>query len=415
MSTANGFDPWRTPAADSIPTVLPADEPSLSVVPAEELRPPHPGFWMALVWSFAFFLVVNIAPLLVFLPILLFRAQQFSDSDALFSWLVMNSPEGEPTLSPGAARDLAPAVLGGQVISVLFAWMIIRLLVGRDWKREMAVRLPSVQHLALILIGIPAFLILPEVIVALARAVLPTSDYQKQLNEMLQHWPLAYGVLAVGFGAGIGEELWCRGFLGRGLLSRYGYLGGVVLTSVLFGLMHVDPPHAVGTAFMGVALHFVYLTTRSLVAPIIVHTLNNGIAFLLVYLSRDFPGLNQFLEDLDRYDLVGKLPLYGVCTLLLGAVGWALYRSRTRVILDQEVGASGWQPQYPGVELPPAGSGAALRTPKLGAGGLGLVLISLALFVATFWWTAKAASGRVPKSEPARAVGSLDSPCLNKG
>jgi hypothetical protein len=43
------------------------------------------------------------------------------------------------------------------------------------------------------------------------------------------------------------------------------------------------------------------------------------------------------------------------------------------------------------------------------------VLVPLALFVATFIWTAKAASKNVPKPPAGPVVSTLDSPCLNKG
>lgn len=412
MSTANGFNPWRLPADDPIPTVQPVEGPPLEVQLVSEVRrPPHPGFWMALLWAVVFVIVVNGGAFLVLLPILIYRTINSPDPDAFLDRLATQSPQGEVRISPEFARDLAPAVLAGQLLSILFAWLMIRLLVGRDWKRELAFRLPSLQHLVLILIGLPAFLILPEAIVALARMLLPTTDYQKELNQLLEQWPLAYGILAVAIGAGIGEELWCRGFLGRGLLGRYGFLGGVVLTSLLFGAMHVDPPHIVGTAFMGVALHYVYITTRSLVAPMIIHALNNGIAFVLVYLARENRGLHEFLERLDQVPLPSRVPLYAACVILLGVVGWALYRTRTDILSSPSSAQEEWQPEYPGVQLPPADSGAFLHTPRLGVGMLGVVLISMALFFVTFWWTAKAASS-IPKPLPAGAVGSLDSPCL---
>jgi len=37
----------------------------------------------------------------------------------------------------------------------------------------------------------------------------------------------------------------------------------MLITSVLFGIMHVNPAQAIGVMPLGLAMHFVYLTTRS--------------------------------------------------------------------------------------------------------------------------------------------------------
>src|SRR5262249_2654226 len=84
---------------------------------------------------------------------------------------------------------------------------------------------------------------------------------------------------------GLGEPVFCRGFLGRGLVARYGSVVGVLLTSLLFGLLHIDPVRICVTAVAGVALHVVYLTTRSLWAPILLHTGHNALVFASLRLA----------------------------------------------------------------------------------------------------------------------------------
>jgi membrane protease YdiL (CAAX protease family)/tetratricopeptide (TPR) repeat protein len=92
----------------------------------------------------------------------------------------------------------------------------------------------------------------------------------------LQPWPI---MLLVGcLAPGICEELFFRGFLGQGLLARYGAVG-IVLTSVLFGLAHIDPVHASWTFLLGIFLHCVYLWTRSLWGSVILHIVFNIVGF----------------------------------------------------------------------------------------------------------------------------------------
>ena len=66
-------------------------------------------------------------------------------------------------------------------------------------------------------------------------------------------WPWQFGVLVIGLGPGLSEELWCRGFLGRGLVEHYGVILGVLLTSFLFGLIHGDPHQGTMAMLMGAA------------------------------------------------------------------------------------------------------------------------------------------------------------------
>src|SRR5437764_15430946 len=133
--------------------------------------------------------------------------------------------------------------------------------------------------------------------------------------KLFNTWPWAFAVLVIGLGPGIGEELWCRGFLGRGLVGTHGYMAGVVMASFFFGLIHVDPAQGTMAMLMGLWLHFVYLMTRSLLAPVMLHFLNNSVAVLLPRLSG--------LEEWDKKS--GEVPVLVVLAgvNLMAAVGWA--------------------------------------------------------------------------------------------
>jgi membrane protease YdiL (CAAX protease family) len=79
-------------------------------------------------------------------------------------------------------------------------------------------------------------------------------------------------VLAYAVGPAVGEEVFNRGLLGHLLLSRYGVVLGVLLTSLIFGLMH-GFPHAIFAFVLGCYFHAIYLATRSLWVPILMHFL----------------------------------------------------------------------------------------------------------------------------------------------
>src|SRR5262249_18835606 len=141
-------------------------------------------------------------------------------------------------------------------------------------------------------------------------------------------WPLPLAVLLIGAMPGLSEELWCRAYLGRGLVGQHGYVLGVLQTSLLFGLIHGDPCQGTMALLMGVMLHYVYLMTRSLLAPMLLHFLNNS---LEVTLSR--------LPELAEVAGEKTLPpwhVYAAAALLAAGVCVALYRSRARLVTPPE-------------------------------------------------------------------------------
>lgn len=76
--------------------------------------------------------------------------------------------------------------------------------------------------------------------------------------------------------AAINEEVTFRGYPFQRLLEAVGPVGGVAVTSVLFGAVHLGNPHhtwvsTLNTALVGVPLAVAYLRTRALWLPIGLH------------------------------------------------------------------------------------------------------------------------------------------------
>ncbi len=94
---------------------------------------------------------------------------------------------------------------------------------------------------------------------------------------------IAQGILVVGL-APISEELFFRGFLFGGLRGRLSFWPAALISGVFFGLIHllggtlaVIPP----LAAFGVLLAWLYERTGSIGPPILMHALQNAIAFTI--------------------------------------------------------------------------------------------------------------------------------------
>jgi len=326
-------------------------------------RPPHPGFFFATLWCVVFLVVTQFVPGIFgvvygFVSVMSESAPEARDD---------GDPLDPPDLEEVVRRSLLPAMILAQVLSIAFSLLVLRLVIGPDWAREVALRAPSIEHVLLTLLMFPAVVLLANGSYALLKEVLPSlSDLlgikgMPGMEDMVREfgaWPLPVAILIVGVGPGLGEELWCRAFLGRGLVGHYGVTAGVVLTSILFGAIHVDPRQGTMAALMGVVLHFVYLTSRSLWLPILLHFLNNSLAMIGVKVGGELAKLDQAPEQI-------PVILYYTAGGLLFAVAWALYQSRARLAEKSEIGWP-WRPSFPSVAHPPKDSATVIYHPRVG-------------------------------------------------
>ncbi len=95
-------------------------------------------------------------------------------------------------------------------------------------------------------------------------------------------WPLLVSVVVV---APIFEEYICRGMIYGAVRAKWGIVVGLVVSSLFFGLMHLHPAMIVNAFFMGLILGYMYIRSRSLFAPILLHAFNNGLAYIFLLLG----------------------------------------------------------------------------------------------------------------------------------
>lgn len=362
-----------------IPNVLPVMDVYPIDAPPRPL-PPHPGFWWAALWCVGILLVTQVLPAIllgIILVVLLARQnlklEQLQDMQALMH-------------SPAYAQAMLPSLLVSQLLVVGTALLTVRLMLGKEWPRILALRWPTWSHVVLALLALPAMIVIATGIDGLAKSVLPSLIDMEAMVGMFGQWPWPLGVLVIGFGPGIGEELWFRGFFGRGIVARHGVGVGVLLTSLLFGLIHIEPRQVAYASVLGVFLHLSYLASRSLLVPILLHTANNSLSVLSMH-SSALQLVELPAEQVPWY-------VYGSALLLAAAVALAFYNSRAVLTDVPEADADPWRPAFPGVEFPPArvSTRVAHRAPTVVIWLLAFV--AFALFVGALAPTAMAANER---------------------
>ena len=94
-------------------------------------------------------------------------------------------------------------------------------------------------------------------------------------------------LLGLGLAPGVAEELLCRGLVQRGLVPRLGAPAAVVLATLLFGALHVDPVHAAFAAILGLYLGILSHLAGSVRPAIACHAANNLCAVLVAAFAPD--------------------------------------------------------------------------------------------------------------------------------
>ena len=256
-------------------------------------------------------------------------------------------------VNPG---DVMPAVIMF-AISGIAALLVALISMGKfhphEVRRVLGWRKPSLLHAVISLaLAMPLYLLASSV-AAIAipgssgRAVLAIdwSPYYMAYAELARE-PMWVLILVGCLLPAVAEEIFFRAFMGRGLIRAYGTVGGVLLTSLFFGLFHVRPGHVVFAFFFGIAVHCVYLTTKSLFAPMILHAVNNLFAFTELRWIQ-----SEFLDRTQNESSYIPFSLMAISIVTAVLLAQLLRKTRCRWIV---AGNRPWTPGFVSAEMPPA-------------------------------------------------------------
>jgi membrane protease YdiL (CAAX protease family) len=142
---------------------------------------------------------------------------------------------------------------------------------------------------------------------------IPMSEsFKKSLLEFGAH----HGVLAfitMVIAAPVVEELIFRGIILDGLLRKYTALKSILISSLIFGLVHLNPWQFIAGLIIGIFAGWVYYRTRSLSASIIIHMAANLAGFAI-----------RFFVDANSLDSKQGIEYYGNLTNFIAVVIAAL-------------------------------------------------------------------------------------------
>lgn len=149
------------------------------------------------------------------------------------------------------------------------------------WRRHKA-RRDSGLHFGLRRLNMPMILwgvllvVASGVVLEPLLAMFPTEAYDNVMQTIgFGGWAIMSTVVA----APILEEVLFRGLIFESVGERFGRGAGLLVSALLFGLIHGVPVQMINAFVVGLILGYIYLRTRSLISVIIIHAVNNAIAY----------------------------------------------------------------------------------------------------------------------------------------
>ncbi|MFI3327759.1 MAG: CPBP family intramembrane glutamic endopeptidase [Rikenellaceae bacterium] len=118
------------------------------------------------------------------------------------------------------------------------------------------------------------------------------------------------------------EELLCRGIIMEAIRGKRGAWAACVISSLIFGVIHIEPQSMLNAFVIGLMLGYLYLRTNSIFAPIIMHSINNVLAYLILLFG---------LGNSTFWELIGNETAYFIAyavasaMLLLSTISIARY------------------------------------------------------------------------------------------
>ena len=208
----------------------------------------------------------------------------------------------------------------GEVIGGIAALLFVVALGGRNLLR------PSMRGIGLAF-KLAAALFIADGAITLVGAVGTFAEGQEIMAGWLQR-TVVIAIACIGIGAteeGIFRGLLLHGLLGRMGTTRKGVFGAIVITSVLFGLVHVFPDPTLGTdplslaqaalkvgqtGLMGFMMGVIVVTTGNLWLAVILHALND---FMLLFVEIGLLGMEFEIEYVATgEDAVSIIVLYTI-------------------------------------------------------------------------------------------------------
>jgi hypothetical protein len=202
-------------------------------------------------------------------------------------------------------------------------WIGLTIWVGLRRRRGLEAGQPSLRFarvpVSILAIGGLMFLALGVALEPVVALLPMPESIQKLMAESVR--PNVFSFVSVVVMAPLLEEVLMRGIVLEGLLKNYKPSTAILASAFWFSAMHMNPWQGLPAFMGGLLLGWVYWRTRSLLPCILMHALNNLVAFVLCV----FVDVNASFTDL-MGDTTYAVLLVGAVAVLAAGAWWLAKR-----------------------------------------------------------------------------------------
>ena len=126
------------------------------------------------------------------------------------------------------------------------------------------------------------FIILSSELDNLLNYILPMPEFlQDVFNSMLANEYIVISIILVGIIPAFVEEMFFRGVILSGFKDNYSRKKAIIISSLLFGIIHLNPWQFVTAFIIGIISAWICLQTNSILPSIYIHLFNNILSVLV--------------------------------------------------------------------------------------------------------------------------------------
>lgn len=216
------------------------------------------------------------------------------------------------------SRDFHYGILITEFLLIALPTVIYTKIRGASIKSALRFnRLSLIDALLVVVAFVSAYFVavflnlLGEILISmLGKLIIPDIPFAKNPKEYLVL------LLVIAGSAGICEEILFRGYMLRAY-ERFGMWPGIIATSMLFSILHLNIQNILAPFFLGIILGFVVYKTNSIFAGMIGHFVNNAISVTWGYVIMNLPFYNsinaeQVQNGMVTQSLIGAALIFGI-------------------------------------------------------------------------------------------------------
>jgi len=149
----------------------------------------------------------------------------------------------------------------------------------------------------------------------------PPEKFRYLFDTLMAGQPLLISIIAMGIIPALTEELFFRGLVLDGLKSNYSKRKAIIISALLFGIIHLNPWQFYSGFIFGLIAAWICIETNSILLCVFIHFFNNTLYTIVVKYREFIPikGFNSNFSPLAEFQPLW-FDLSGLAIFIIGTI-----------------------------------------------------------------------------------------------